>query len=199
MSVYQFAPAIATRQHLPFVTWDDGFTTEEVERIRAYGDSLALTKAVIDQRSEKEDFGDIRQSKVGWISNNPDTNWLYDRLAFITRQLNAKFYNFDLFGFCEDMQYTTYDAQETGHYTWHVDMTETALAPRKFSLVVQLSDPAEYEGGDLQIFTQSVPIDVDKKKGLIAAFPSWALHRVTPITSGTRRSLVVWVCGPSFR
>lgn len=199
MSVYNFAPAIATRQHLPFVTWDDGFTQEEIDRIRAYGDSLALTKAVIDQRTEKDEFGDIRRSKVGWISNNADTSWLYDKLAFITRQLNAKFYNFDLFGFCEDMQYTTYNAHDTGHYAWHVDMTETAMSPRKFSLVMQLSDPSEYEGGDLQVYAQSSPIDVDKKKGLIAAFPSWVLHRVTPLTSGTRRTLVVWVCGPSFR
>ena len=66
-----------------------------------------------------------------------------------------------------------------------------------YNIVVTLSD--EYEGGELQTFTQPEPQAVDKKRGLIAAFPSWALHRVTPVTSGVRRTLVVWVAGPQFK
>ena len=66
-------------------------------------------------------------------------------------------------------------------------------------MVLQLSDPLEYVGGDLQIFTSPEPTSVDKEKGLIAAFPSYVLHKVTPVTQGTRKTLVVWVCGPSFK
>lgn len=199
MSIYQFTPAMTHFNNAPFVTWNDGFTSDDIDRIREYGDSLVLTKAVIDKKGEQDNFDEIRQSKVGWIANNSDTAWLYDRLAFIARQLNAKFYGFDLYGFCEDMQYTTYDSTDLGHYSWHVDMAEHAVAPRKFSLVLQLSDPSEYEGGELQIRNQKEPLAVDKKKGLVAGFPSWMLHRVTPVTSGVRKSLVVWVCGPTFR
>ena len=73
------------------------------------------------------------------------------------------------------------------------------MAPRKRSLVLQLSDPSDYEGGDLEFFVSAEPTPVERKKGLIVAFPSFVLHHVTPVTSGTRRTLVVWLSGPKFR
>jgi PKHD-type hydroxylase len=69
---------------------------------------------------------------------------------------------------------------------------------RKLSLVVQLSSPDEYEGGGLEIMASSEPVQVTKEKGLICAFPSFILHRVTPVTKGTRRTLVIWIAGPDF-
>jgi PKHD-type hydroxylase len=71
--------------------------------------------------------------------------------------------------------------------------------PRKLSVVLQLSDPSEYEGGDLEIMNCSEPTQVKKEKGLVTAFPSFMLHRVTPVTKGIRRTLVVWLTGPRFR
>jgi PKHD-type hydroxylase len=78
-------------------------------------------------------------------------------------------------------------------------MADEAPAARKLSLVLQLSDPSEYEGGELQTMSGPNHCAVDRQKGLIAAFPSYMLHRVTPVTKGTRYSLVVWICGPSFK
>ena len=112
---------------------------------------------------------------------------------------NISFYGFDLFGFVEDMQFTIYDSETYGHYTWHIDMSEASPSTRKLSLVLQLSDPSEYEGGELQTMNSKEPSVIDKKKGLIAAFPGWALHRVTPVTSGIRKTLVVWIAGPQFK
>jgi PKHD-type hydroxylase len=71
--------------------------------------------------------------------------------------------------------------------------------PRKLSMVLQLSHPSEYEGGDLELMTGNVPHICKKEKGLLYAFPSYILHRVTPITNGTRRTLVVWTSGPRFK
>jgi PKHD-type hydroxylase len=62
-----------------------------------------------------------------------------------------------------------------------------------------LSDPEEYQGGQLEVYTGVAPQEIKKEKGLISLFPSYVLHRVTPITSGIRKTLVVWICGPSFR
>ena len=59
-----------------------------------------------------------------------------------------------------------------------------------------LSDPDEYEGGQLEIWGK--PIDV-YKKGSIIFFPSWMPHRVTPVTKGTRYSLVMWFMGAPFK
>ena len=69
---------------------------------------------------------------------------------------------------------------------------------RKISIVVQLSDPLEYEGGELQISDGGTNRVCEKTKGTIIIFPSYLLHRVTPVTKGTRRSLVLWVTGPPF-
>ena len=77
-------------------------------------------------------------------------------------------------------------------------MSDTSISPRKLTLVLQLSDPSEYEGGELQSLTSLQPGTVNKKKGIIAAFPSWTLHQVTPVTKGVRKTLVIWVAGPQF-
>lgn len=198
MSIYQFAPANTFPHSYPFITWDDAFTEEELNSIKNIGLSLPMTDAFVND-DDSVDCDEIRKSKVSWISNNQETYWIYDKLAFVARSINSKFFNFDLFGFIEDMQFTEYVGEAKAHYTWHQDISSTSPAPRKLSLVLQLSDPDEYEGGELQTMTSAEPSIVDKKKGMITAFPSWALHRVTPVTSGTRHTVVVWVAGPSFK
>jgi PKHD-type hydroxylase len=66
-----------------------------------------------------------------------------------------------------------------------------------------LSDPSEYEGGQFQMQTGSPEEDklmtVEQLKGRVIGFPSFLLHRVTPVTKGTRKSLVIWVEGPKFK
>jgi PKHD-type hydroxylase len=63
-----------------------------------------------------------------------------------------------------------------------------------------LSDPSEFEGGELQVKTDSdEAITLEATQGRAWFFPSWALHRVTPVTKGVRRSLVIWVGGPPFK
>jgi PKHD-type hydroxylase len=72
---------------------------------------------------------------------------------------------------------------------------------RKLSLIIQLTDPSEYEGGDFQFdsdIPQPDPAEI-KQRGTVIVFPSFLRHRVTPVTSGVRRSLVSWVEGPKFR
>jgi PKHD-type hydroxylase len=196
MSVYQFAPCPdkSTNESL-HAWWNDGFNPREIKDIISIGEDYTQDEGVVDN-GRKDDV--IRKSKVAWINNNSRTNWLYDRMAFITRNLNGQFFDFDLYGFVEDFQYTVYD-QDGDHYTWHMDKGRNSTSPRKLSLVLQLSDPSEYEGGDLEIFTGNTPTVLEKKKGIIHAFPSFVMHRVTPVTRGIRKTLVVWVSGPKFK
>ena len=70
---------------------------------------------------------------------------------------------------------------------------------RKLSMVLQLSDPSEYEGGELQILTSKEPTSMQKKRGIITVFPAWTLHQVTPVIKGTRQTLVAWISGPAFK
>ena len=115
--------------------------------------------------------------------------------------LNAQFFGFDLLGFGEHIQLTNYDGSEQGMYGWHVDMGPHTNAPcRKLSIVVQLSDPVDYEGGVLELQPSGKDVvKMRKQRGLVVAFPSWTLHQVTPVTQGNRQSLVAWISGPPFK
>lgn len=200
MSAYFFSPSpdISTREQT-FTFWENGFSDNQINDIIRIGESLRPRDATVGGSKTGEDISEVRKSKTSWIALNNETSWLYDSMAYIARQLNGQFYDFDLSGFVEDFQYTVYDGSGD-HYSWHMDKGfAEAMSPRKLSLVLQLSDPSEYEGGDLELFTSPTPTTVKKQKGILYAFPSWILHRVTPVTSGIRRSLVIWVSGPKFK
>lgn len=199
MSLFQFAPIASHPNNPGFVTWQDGFSEEEINDIIKLCSSLPVEKAAVGDSENTEGIDNIRNSTISWLERTVESEWIYERLAYIARKLNAEFYNFDLYGFVEHMQFTVYDGSIEGHYTWHLDFSNTSVSPRKFSLVLQLSDPTEYEGGELQIYTEPEIKSVERKKGLVAAFPSWTLHKVTPVTSGIRKTLVVWVAGPQFK
>lgn len=201
MSNYIFSPSptFGVSEH-PFVTWEKAFNEEELDKLIAYCDTLPLEKAAID-KDKKENIEDIRESQVAWIELNEKSSFIYDRLAYVLRGLNGEFYKFDLYGFSEHLQFTIYKEDSKGHYTWHLDngSSNAGAVPRKLSLVLQLSDPKDYEGGDLEIMTSANPQAIKKEKGLIAVFPSYTLHRVTPVTKGTRKTIVVWATGPAFK
>lgn len=201
MSNYQFAPCptYGVSEH-PFATWGDAFTDEEIDKIISICSEIPLDKAIIGNRDPSEDYAHIRESQVAWVELTEETAWIYDRLAYVARCLNGEFFKFDLYGFSEHLQYTVYDGAANGHYGWHQDYgTKKPVVPRKLSVVLQLSDPSEYEGGDLEIHVGNEIVKVKKQKGVIAAFPSFMVHRVTPVTSGVRKTLVVWVCGDAFK
>ena len=106
-------------------------------------------------------------------------------------------WNFDIWGFQDPFQYTRYYGNG-GHYEWHADLGP-GISNRKLSCVLQLSTPEEYEGGDLQMNLGEGPITVPKALGTICFFPSFILHRVTPVNTGVRKSLVLWLGGANFR
>jgi PKHD-type hydroxylase len=147
----------------------------------------------------------VRNSKVSWLPHDTDTHFIYERVSRIVSELNGQFFQMDIHGFFELMQFTVYngapldEAGSSGHYDWHIDKGFNGLPPRKMSAVIQLSDPSEYDGGNLEIMTSSQPERMIKAKGFLCMFPSYALHRVTPVTAGIRKSLVVWLTGPKFR
>jgi PKHD-type hydroxylase len=144
-----------------------------------------------------EIVSEYRKSEIGWIPDNDDTSWLYEKIAGLAKTANKEMWNFDIWGYHDDLQYTTYYG-DGGHYDWHADLGP-GISNRKLSCVLQLSDPGEYEGGELQLNTGGTIISIKKEVGLICFFPSFVLHRVTPITSGVRTSLVTWLCGANLR
>ena len=112
---------------------------------------------------------------------NDDTEWIYDRLGQILRCMNGMHWRFDINGFHEHLQYTVYH-DDKSFYRWHVDnMLLGDMPPRKLSMSVQLTDPNDYDGGELQT-NDGVIHTVSNDRGLVTVFPSYVLHRVTPVT-----------------
>lgn len=196
MSVYILAPSPSLAySDPPFTTWQNAFSDDQIANFVSVGEAACPKEATIGEGTVDEN---IRQCKTGWLPLHSDTEPLYDTLGWVARQLNGQYYDLDLFGFVEDIQYTVY-GPDGDHYGWHIDKGAGERSPRKLSLVLQLSDPSEYEGGDLEIWAENKPVSVAKQKGLVACFPAYTLHRVTPVTKGVRRSIVVWLSGPRFR
>jgi PKHD-type hydroxylase len=99
----------------------------------------------------------------------------------------------------EDTQIGRYKSADEGYYDWHVDSSQPQNGiQRKLSISMLLSDPSEFEGGELQ-FKGIEDRKILTKQGSIVVFPSFIEHRVTPVTKGVRYSAVTWVIGPSFK
>ena len=197
MSLYQFGPKLNFYAET-HAFWFDGFDHNQIAEIIQVGNSKNLEKATVGGYDKDDDFSKLRNSNISWLSYN-DLPWLYDDLAHICNSLNSEFFDFDLYGFHEDLQFTHYNGETEDHYDWHVDSGFHGKPARKLSFVLQLSDPSEYEGGELQLRLGAEPIEIEKKKGMVTVFPSYTLHRVTPVTKGERYSLVGWITGPRFR
>lgn len=146
---------------------------------------------------------EYRSSELRWI-NKQDVNskFIADLLWYYGQEANRYSFGFNV-DYIDEIQYTTYYGNNNDHYEWHHDTFwgNPTTYDRKISIVIQLSDPSEYEGGNFELDPQySQPNHTDlRKKGTIIAFPSFIRHRVTPVTSGVRKSLVTWIQGPKFR
>jgi len=90
--------------------------------------------------------------------------------------------------------------EQGGHYDWHIDTMKPDEygMQRKISAVLYLSDPKDYEGGELEIKGLDKPLG-RLPKGSVVVFPSYMSHRVTPVTKGIRYSAVGWMMGPTFK
>jgi len=180
----------------PFVWWEGAFTDSELDWLQNKAKN-ATKKAGVGGVNNNNVNVQTRRSEVDWLGNTPDTKWVFDKFADVALRLNAEHYRLDLTGFGEPLQLTHYDQAENGMYGWHQDYG-TGIS-RKLSMAMQLTDPSEYEGGNLQVMTTGTPVNIRKQRGLIAVFPSYVLHQVTPVTQGSRQSLVAWVSGPAFK
>lgn len=187
------------RSAQPFAVWQNGFAAHELDAIVALGESGRHEQAVIEDQGRREAADDIRVTRLSWIAHNPATDWIYDRLWRIGYHLNLQTWRFDLTGIAETLQYTIYETEAGGHYDWHTDAITTTPVPRKLSLVLQLSDPAAYDGCALQLRAANNIDAAPIERGAVIAFPSYVLHRVTGIGRGRRASLVSWISGPLLR
>lgn len=177
-----------------FAIWENGFTPEEVDQIIFLEKLSKFDKAVVGGR--KSPNQKVRDSDVAWLQPDNNSHWLFERFGSIISKVNHDHFLYDIEGF-DTLQYTKYGPEQ--HYTWHWDVAfGWENYQRKISAVMMLSDPDEYEGGEFEICVNGNLDDLrtmKPKKGDIIFFASWMPHRVKPVISGERKSLVTWVMG----
>ena len=181
----------------PFAWWEGAFRDEELDWLQERA-RQATQRAQVGGADGGEVNDQIRRSELNWLNKDPDCEWVFQKLSHVASKLNADYFGFDLTGFGEALQLTNYNESNQGTYIWHQDFGSSGVS-RKLSMVLQLSDPQDYQGGELQLLTRKEPTSIKKKRGLITVFPAWTLHQVTPVIKGNRQTLVAWVSGPAFR
>jgi PKHD-type hydroxylase len=174
-----------------FSFWKNLFSKEECQTII----NIAKDKGLVQGKTPVE--SDVRQSKISWLYPNDNMSWVFERVTNAITTLNEQYFKFDLFGLNEGFQFTNYEAP-SGKYGKHVDR-KFNFSVRKLSISIQLTNPEEYEGGELKLYFEDKGIVADKTQGTLIMFPSYVLHEVMPVTKGTRNSLVAWVTGKQFK
>ena len=167
------------------------FDDKIISDIEEYISHQELEKAKVLHLNRKS-ANKARSSMIHWMNNEEYKDFLmpiYDIISRNVRMINDGMwrYNYEGYGVFQYSEYT-----EGDHFNWHIDQIEIKGESRKISFSIGISDESEYEGGDLG-FKAAEEEDYYKiGRGDIIAFPSWMLHKVTPVTKGKRRVLVGW-------
>lgn len=171
----------------------NALSPDECDHICSLAHADLLKKAEIQDGDTKN-----RSSMITWINDNQVVDTITEKIF----RANAESFKFQL-STIEPLQYSRYDVDD--HYNWHIDSHFEPYADgmiRKLSFTVILN--REYTGGEFEI-TVPNPKNIDTSStydkpnvGDIILFPSHIWHKVHPVKSGVRKSLVGWVLGRPF-
>jgi PKHD-type hydroxylase len=178
-------------------TWFKNFLTPaECEKVMASWKEDMVLDAMVGNSEMKDKKEDLRKSRINFLSPG-EHDWIYDKLAQACIQVNNNRFKFEIKGFQTQLQLAKYE--DGGFFDWHMDFGSGDISNRKLSITVQLSDPDEYEGGNLQFMVNQHTVDAPREKGTAIIFPSFFPHRVLPVTKGCRMSIVGWIGGPPYK
>ena len=169
------------------------FTSKLCQEIIDLNKTLEQKKSTIKQG---EIYNKIRQSSISWIPFNK-MQPVYDDINKIIQKINKNNFGFQNIQITEEAQVSSYSKGQ--FYEWHADTRinmEDEPPVRKLSMTLLLNDPNEFEGGNLEIANQILS---PMKQGDATIFASFLQHRITPITKGVRKSLVMWFGGEPFK
>lgn len=166
--------------------------------------SMNIVRSAISNTDLKWERGKLHNSAKS--TRNSDIAWIGDHnllsmLLRMVQQINrGASWNLKITGI-EQVQFGVYG--EGDFYDWHVDQHPQPIKGnvRKISMSLFLND--DYEGGelDLEIYKPGAEPRYKTFKlptGSAIFFQGDQWHRVRPVTSGVRKSLVAWFYGPPY-
>jgi len=179
--------------------WSGALQAAECDAIIARAATYAEQTATVGFEKTVRTDTAYRTSNIRWLDVHTEKA-IVDRFMQFVHSSNRTNFGVDIVS-PFDLQFTEYHGSAHGKYDWHQDvwLESDRCYDRKLSLVIQLSDPGDYEGGAFEFFGIAAPGETFAPRGSLLIFPSYLQHRVTPVTKGLRRSLVSWVEGPKWR
>jgi PKHD-type hydroxylase len=177
------------------------FTKEQCDLILQEGLKLPEQKGNLGVNGEITDES-FRKSRIRFIQkDDPNFTWLFQEIWKMAMECNDGWFGFHL-SKMDYIQLAEYDSDYEGQYKKHHDVfwINGTNYQRKLSAVIQLTDPSEYEGGDLVLYTQQEsppPVNI-KEQGSVIFFPSFIEHEAQKVTKGKRYSIACWFDGPHF-
>jgi PKHD-type hydroxylase len=181
----------------PFLALPQVLTPDECGVLTALAAASPLRDAALAGGATRHG---LRRADVVWLDDLAGSGWVMDRLVQTVARANREGFGFDLTEFAESAQVARYDAAREAHFDWHSDIGGAGLAARrKLTAVLQLTPPGDYAGGQLDLRPDSHIHGAPVEQGTAVVFPSFVLHRVTPVSAGIRWSLTLWAHGPAFR
>ena len=175
----------------------DVFSPAECERIIAVAHAGAFRDANLTGSTQSHT---TRLSQTSWLDEAGSADWIFQRMLETFAAINREHFDFKLDEFSERMQVACYEAHLSAFFDWHIDSGAGVLASRrKLTMVVQLSQPDSYVGGELETNADGYPREASRCIGSALVLPSFMLHRVRAVTSGSRYSLTLWSHGPAFQ
>ena len=174
------------------------FTPKLCKKIIDLSITLKKERGKIGHKDVKNAVSDEtkRQSTISWIEFKK-MQPVYDDLRYLVQKINRNNFGFNNIKITEPAQVSEYSKGQ--FYDWHTDSSidmDNEPPVRKLSMTLLLNDPSEFEGGNLEIAEKKMS---HMKQGHAAIFASFLQHRVTPVTKGVRKSLVVWFSGEPFK
>ena len=139
-----------------------------------------------------------RVTTISWIPFNA-LKPMYNKIASVLDSTNKNHFGFDTVEITEPAQFTEYPPG--GFYDWHTDndlsgMNEPPV--RKISMTLLLSPESQFTGGGLELVAEGKS-PANLKQGHAIFFASFIRHRVQPVQTGVRQSLVMWFGGTPLR
>ena len=175
---------------------------QDIDRLDKFSQSIKLEKAGVSKENSFYNIDyEIRNTSIFWVHPEIESEQIrniFKKICSEIIEINKIFFQFNITDI-EPIQYSRYYMGD--FYKKHTDVDDKLLAAnacRKLSFSIQLTDPSEYEGGDLLFYVGETPTTACKEKGSITVFPSFLLHEVKPVTQGVRNALVGWCWGPKF-
>lgn len=174
------------------------FEIPEIEKILFLEKILDFMPGTTSDGSDVKENKEARSCSVGNLMLDENSAWIYEKLARVIPQVNYDLFMLNIEGI-SPIQFVVYEGETNDHYDWHYDtMPFWSEYERKISGVIFLSNFDEYEGGELHIATNGNPEKSEilrPNKGDMVLFSSNYVHKVFPVTSGKRKTLVFWVEG----